>query len=51
MKEFRAEFHALIAPLDVSPECVYNADQTGLYYQTKYTVRNLRNEHLQGQNR
>ena len=29
----RKDFHANIVELDTPLECVYNADQTGLYYQ------------------
>ena len=33
MKPWREEFHFLVDKYDLDPSCVYNADQTGLYYQ------------------
>ena len=33
MSAWRKDFHANIAEVDTIPECVWNADQTGLYYQ------------------
>ena len=33
MSEWHKYFHAKISELDTPPECVYNADQTGRYYQ------------------
>ena len=32
MEPFLNEFHATIEKHRITPDCVYNADQTGLYY-------------------
>lgn len=32
MKTWLTEFHKLIDDENIEPDCVYNADQTGLYY-------------------
>ena len=33
MEEWRKGFHAIIAEVYTPTECVYNSNQTGLYYQ------------------